>query len=288
MPDRKIPDLFTVYYMNDEKVFETTMLLGNVIVTGSSSETSSSVGGDGAVGAEGGFKLPIFSKLGVDIQGELHGEKQKKVVDTLAYVNTKSRMLSQIIRRCKTINMKTKSAKDKLTEGDLVYIDGLSLELINEEEIRSIMMLTNGILDGFTIPESGNLDLGHMVQSFLHNGAAFKLIGKYGHDKKPLYMKIPLDGKDMFESKYTIDDLLIGRVGVVGICKGLLTPDKLKSPLDYFQNSKTASHITANVIECGEEEASTGCVDEEDGEKGIYIDVFAVIQSIALNDGGGK
>lgn len=295
MPAEDHPDFFTVYYMNEEKVFEATMLLDNEVATGSSRESGSSFGGEGDVEAKGGAKIPILTSFDFDVQGNLHGEKQKKVVDTLVYVNTKSRMLSRLIEHCVTKDGKGKSdgksPEVDLAEGDLVYINGLSLELINEEEIRSIMMLTNGFLDGFTIPESGNLDLGHMVQSFLHNGAAFKLLGRSGSCKKPLYMKIPLDGKDMFESKYTIDDLLIGKVGVVGVCKGEITPDKLKSPLDYFQKSKTANHITAitaNVVECGEEETSAENVEERGGEEGIYIDVFALIQSISLNNGGGK
>ena len=292
MPAEDYSNYFTVYYMNEEKVIETTMLLNNEITTDSSRESASSFGGEGDVEAKGGAKIPILTKLDIDVEGNLHGEKQKKVVDNLVYVNTKSRMLSQIIKRCKIIDIKEKtgseSFKSDLTEGDLVYINGLSLELINEEEIHGIMVLAKGALDGLTIPESGNFDLGHMVQSILKNGAAFKLLGRFKSREEPLYMKIPLDGEDMFESKYTIDDLLIGEVGVVGVCKGEITPDKMKSPLDYFQKSKTTNHVTATVVECGEEEMSAKNVEGKDGEEGTYIDVFALIQSISLNNGGEK
>ena len=51
MPAEDHPDFFTVYYMNEEKVFEATMLLDNEVATGGSRESGSSFGGDGDVEA---------------------------------------------------------------------------------------------------------------------------------------------------------------------------------------------------------------------------------------------
>ena len=77
-----------------------------------------------------------------------------------------------------------------------------------------------GTLDGFTVPESGGLDIGHMFQSIVKVGASFKLRGEAGHGcGGPILLKIPIDSGSLFESGYSIDDLLIGKVGVVGICK---------------------------------------------------------------------
>ena len=64
MPAEDHPDFFTVYYMNEEKVFEATMLLDNEVATGSSRESGSSFGGDGDVDAKGGAKIPILTSLG--------------------------------------------------------------------------------------------------------------------------------------------------------------------------------------------------------------------------------
>ena len=92
-----------------------------------------------------------------------------------------------------------------------------------------------GTLDGFTVPESGGLDIGHMFQSIVKAGASFKLRGEAGHGcGGPILLKIPIDSGSLFESGYSIDDLLIGKVGVVGICKGKVTDD-LRSSFDYFQ-----------------------------------------------------
>ncbi|MEQ2957476.1 hypothetical protein [Slackia piriformis] len=63
---------------------------------------------------------------------------------------------------------------------------------------------------GTSVPDAGDLDIGRMIQSFIGDGAAFKLRGNRTRRRTPLYSKIPLDGEEMFESGYTIDDLLIG------------------------------------------------------------------------------
>lgn len=100
------------------------------------------------------------------------------------------------------------------------------------------MAIMSGTFDGITVSDAGDLDIGHMMQSFIGDGAAFKLRGNRARRRTPLYAKIPLDGEEMFESGYTIDDLLIGKVGIVGICKGKITPAQMKSP-SITSNSQT-------------------------------------------------
>lgn len=279
MATGSIPELFTVYYMNQQKVFETRMLLDNKLKTGGSQECQETTGGSAEADLEGGFDPPILTKLKAKVTGEAHHEKQEKIVDTLEFVNTKSRMLADIIQHCITPeNGKT------FTEGNLVYIGGVSLELINEEEIRGIMAIMSGTFDGIMVPDAGNLDIGRMLQSFIGDGAAFKLCGKRTGRNTPLYAKIPLDGEGMFESKYTIDDLLIGQVGIVGICKGKISPVELKSPLDYFQKPNKSKPAPAGVVECDEGIAcpENSC-HEPYAKKGYYIDVLAIIQAVSFN-----
>ena len=86
----------------------------------------------------------------------------------------------------------------------------------------------------------------------------------------------------MFESGYTIDDLLIGKVGVVGICKGKIDPKHMKSPLDYFQQPKgPTSDLPDDVIECSEElEPSIAKGGNGHTESGYYIDILAIIQAV--------
>ena len=145
------------------------------------------------------------------------------MVDTLEYIHTKSRMLSDIIARCNIFE------GNSVNEGDLVYIDDVNLELLNEDEVRALVAIMTGTFDGFTVPEAGGLDIGHMFQSIVKAGASFKLRGEAGHGcGGPILLKIPIDSGSLFESGYSIDDLLIGKVGVVGICKGKVKTDDLR------------------------------------------------------------
>lgn len=276
---KPIPNLFTVYYMNHQKVFETRMLLDNKLKTSSSEENQSGLATGATLSTEAEFNPPLLAKLKAKLEGSVSHDKQEKVVDTLEYVNTNSRMLLDIMKHCRV-----PENGERLAEGDLTYIGDVSLELINEEEIRGIMAIMSGTFDGIIVPDAGNLDIGHMMQSFIGNGAAFKLKGRRTRRKTSLYAKIPLDGNDMFESRYTIDDLLIGKVGVVGICKGMISPEQMKSPLDYFQQPKRSkSELSNDVIECTEgQDDSTAKDDNDHTESGYYIDILAIIQAVAF------
>ena len=276
-PQVQTPELFTVYYMNQDKVFEMRMLLDNRLRTGHTGEQTGSTSSEANINAEAGAKVPFLTELQGNIEGKIGHEKQTKMVDTLEYIHTKSRMLSDIIARCNIFE------GNSVNEGDLVYIDDVNLELLNEDEVRALVAIMTGTFDGFTVPESGGLDIGHMFQSIVKAGASFKLRDKAGHGcSDPILLKIPIDSGSLFESGYSIDDLLIGKVGVVGICKGKVKTDDLRSSFDYFQTKdKQQPSEDDGFIECAEGTGreSEGPRGEDDG-KPTYIDVLSIIQAV--------
>ena len=276
-PQAQTPELFTVYYMNQDKVFEMRMLLDNRLRRGHTGEQTGSTSSEANINAEAGAKVPFLTELQGNIEGKIGHEKQTKMVDTLEYIHTKSRMLSDIIARCNIFE------GNSVNEGDLVYIDDVNLELLNEDEVRALIAIMTGTFDGFTVPESGGLDIGHMFQSIVKAGASFKLRGKAGHGcGGPILLKIPIDSGSLFESGYSIDDLLIGKVGVVGICKGKVKTDDLRSSFDYFQTKdKQQPSEDDGFIECAEGTGreSEGPRGEDDG-KPTYIDVLSIIQAV--------
>ena len=276
-PQAQTPELFTVYYMNQDKVFEMRMLLDNRLRRGHTGEQTGSTSSEANINAEAGAKVPFLTELQGNIEGKIGHEKQTKMVDTLEYIHTKSRMLSDIIVRCNIFE------GNSVNEGDLVYIDDVNLELLNEDEVRALVAIMTGTFDGFTVPESGGLDIGHMFQSIVKAGASFKLRGKAGHGcGGPILLKIPIDSGSLFESGYSIDDLLIGKVGVVGICKGKVKTDDLRSSFDYFQTKdKQQPSEDDGFIECAEGTGreSEGPRGEDDG-KPTYIDVLSIIQAV--------
>lgn len=276
-PQVQTPELFTVYYMNQDKVFEMRMLLDNRLRTGHTGEKTGTTSSEANINAEADAKVPILTELQGCIEGKIGHEKQTRMVDTLEYIHTKSRMLSDIIARCNIFE------GNSANEGDLVYIDDVNLELLNEDEVRALVAIMTGTLDGFTVPESGGLDIGHMFQSIVKAGASFKLRGEAGHGcGGPILLKIPIDSGSLFESGYSIDDLLIGKVGVVGICKGKVKTNDLRSSFDYFQTKdKQQPSEVDDFIECTEDASAEpeGPQDEADG-KPTYIDVLSIIQAV--------
>ena len=67
-----------------------------------------------------------------------------------------------------------------------MYIDNVSLSLLNEDEVRTLITIMSGTFDGITVPEAGGLNVGHLFQSFIKSGTSFKLIGKIEGGNTPM------------------------------------------------------------------------------------------------------
>lgn len=284
--EAEVTDLFTVYYMNHSKVYEMRMLLNNKIYKEGASEEEKATSGNAKLHAEGETKVPLFPKFSGKADANLGHEKRTKLIDTLEYINTKSRMLAEIKRNCLSFD------GNKRKEGDLVYIDNVSLSMLNEDEVRTLITIMSGTFDGITIPEAGGLDVGHLFQSFIKSGTSFKLVGKIegansgnSSNTSDIILKIPIDGTDLFESGYSVDDLLIGKVGIIGICKGKVKLSDLRSSYEYFQTKgKTTEPEDDGFIDGSAKERTDNQVDdsiiEEEESVATYIDVIAVIQAV--------
>lgn len=271
--NQKQPALFTIYYMNQEKVFEMRMLIDNQIRTKSTAEQSNddNLSADLDIGADTG--LPFISKLKGSLNGQIGRDKQSKIIDTLEYINTKSRLLSEVINRCAVLK------PGKFFEGQLVYVKNVDLMLLNEAEVRSFIPIMAGTFNGINLPEAGGLDIGNMLQSLLKTSASFKLRGTtdIGVD---VLVKIPIDGDNLFEGRYSIDDLLIGHVDLVGICKGKIKPAQLRDSYEYFQMQNTNKEIEGFIDSNQSEDEKMPQKQDIDNKEAVYIDVLAIIQPV--------
>lgn len=77
MPENKIPGLFTVYYMNQQKVFETRMLLDNKLKTTSSKENQNGTTKRASLNAEAELNPPFLTNSGQNSK-EASGTKNKR------------------------------------------------------------------------------------------------------------------------------------------------------------------------------------------------------------------
>lgn len=89
-PQAQTPELFTVYYMNQDKVFEMRMLLDNRLRTGHTGEQTDTTSSEANINAEAGAKVPFLTELQGSIEGKVGHEKQTKMVNTLEYIHTKA------------------------------------------------------------------------------------------------------------------------------------------------------------------------------------------------------
>lgn len=64
---------------------------------------------------------------------------------------------------------------------------------------------------------------------------AYKLKGEISGIPENLLIKIPLTFESEFESSYSVDDLFVGKVSVVGLYKGTIKVDDLRNSFQYFQ-----------------------------------------------------
>lgn len=264
-------NFFNIYYINLSKVYELAMMKNNKIVNSLKRETID--------GKE--YKDSIDSKISAgysDLVGASINENEvlkkyqsKKIVESLEIKTTKSILLRRIIDCC----IKTNEDKTNFDNGDLVYIDNVELSLLNEETIRAAKILRNDAIKGMTYE---GLDLNNLANSILKD--YFYLLSGEGSNKENILFKIPISSGEDFENSYCIDDLLIGKVSIIGIYRGKVKPKQIKSTFtsfSNFDNSNSFSYETSDNL--SEKSTYIDTINKIEDEFS-FIDIIAVIQKV--------
>lgn len=232
--DNPEPQCFNIYYLNFSKVYEISMMIDNVIPSSIQREKTNSRDRLNKKTAS------ISSSIGTNSQQYLARIKSvignetsqrsinsSKLIESLDVKTTKSVLLRQIVDRCKSV-----SKFDGTQEGDLVKLDSVALKILNEDNLRQILMLRKDALKGFRIE---GMDINNLISSLLQD-YSYILYGELTTGEV-IVLKIPLEIQDEFESKYNVDDLLIGHVSVIGLYKGSVT--------ENFITSNTFNYLSA-------------------------------------------
>lgn len=269
-------NFFNIYYINLSKVYELAMMKNNKIVNSLKRETID--------GKE--YKDSIDSKISAgysDLIGASINENEvlkkyqsKKIVESLEIKTTKSILLRRIIDCC----IETNKDKTNYGNGDLVYIDNIELSLLNEETIRAAKILRNDAIKGMTYE---GLDLNNLANSILKD--YFYLLSGEGSNNENILFKIPISNGEDFENSYSIDDLLIGKVSIIGIYRGKVKPKQIKSTFSSFSNfdnnnnndDNSFSYETSDNL--SEKSNYIDTINEIDDEFS-FIDIIAVIQKV--------
>ena len=268
--------IFNIYYLNFSKVYEIAMILNNKIIKTITSEVLN--------GKENGKQRN--SKLSVNYMnnikseiGEINSAKtysSDKIIETLEVKTTKSILLRDILDNCKIFN-----SNDGLAVGDLIYISDINLELENETEIRSFKILRNDAISGLKYE---GVDISNLVNSML-NDYAYTLTGKNDNLKNDILFKIPMLNGNEFESLYSINDLLIGKVDIVGIYRGKVKKSALKDNVSVFnvdENYKDTkkTKVKISVSDGNEEENTINDKILNFDQEYEFIDIIAIVQKV--------
>ncbi|WP_211240586.1 hypothetical protein [Adhaeribacter aquaticus] len=223
--------IFNIYYINFPKVYEIKMMLGNIILLNKELESNKNTEGAAELGAKFDIGNKFFKLFNVEGEGKgrVAGSSAQKVLETFEVKTTKSVILNDVIENSITIE-----TFENVKEGELIRIDNVSLSLENEPELRLVKLFTNNAFKGLTVPGANEFDMNNLFNSMFKD-YAYKLKGKVLSIEENILIKIPLTFESEFESSYSVDDLFIGKVSLVGLYKGKIKLGDLKNSLEFFQ-----------------------------------------------------
>lgn len=285
--DRKKSKDFNIYYLNFSKVYEMAMMINNVILTKIETDKSSSFeeqyGFTSSFSAQGTKRFLDGIKASISADTKETSTSSSKVVESLDVKTTKSILLRRVIEQCSSV-----TTFDDSAEGDLVKVDRVKLELLDEESLRQFLILRRDALKGMRVE---GMEVNNLVSSMLQDYAYILKGIVYDENMKnvvsEIIIKIPMEIQSEFENKYSIDDLLIGHVSIVGIYKGIMQEDFITSnTFTYLQEvgaRRKKEKETANkIIKSNSQPASLNPNPPKGDENYHFIDTLAIIQDVAF------
>lgn len=266
--------LFNIYYLNLSKVYELAMILDNMVLKNMTREISNSKENIKERKAELGVNYMNTLNSSVGENNSVKSSISNKVIETLDIMTTKSVLLRNILGTC----IKIGEGNTDINVGDLVYIDDVRFTLENETELRAFKMLRNDAIKGLNYE---GLDLNNLITSIL-NDYSYNLVGNSKSLEKKILLKIPMLAGSEFENLYTIDDLLIGSVSIIGIYRGITKLSELKNSFNILKNidSSGSEKKGFNYEESDGLNLKEKSIRINDAEDYYFIDIIAIIQNV--------
>ena len=282
---QKTIKLFNIYYINYQKVFEICMLINNERVDKEELTYRDEYSNGYTIGAN----VSINKKMGnilPSVSRENSNTKTYEYKELQEIKNTNSTYLNEIINVCKDQDNKD------LKNGDLVKIDNVKLKIINKTEIAQINSMLAGVFNGnkITTDSDGqifNIDI-NAISNILLKDYKYNLKGTTDNLKN-FYISIPVKAEKEFENDYSIYDLEIGEVNIIGIYR----TDKYKyddtSTFNYLQ--KLGSEDIPTNIMGDELFKSNTTIEKNDKDLSkkegyyTYVDLIAIVQDLNIKGG---
>lgn len=273
-------ELFNTYYINYPKVFEIAMLINNKIKINAEESIKKQKGYKQSYGIESSFntkKLPIKGELGGEYS-ELTNHEYKEIQEIK---NTNSTYLREILKKCK----KVENLKD-LQNGDLVKIDNVKLKIWNNEEILQANSIISGAFNGNTVDtysdgQAFKINVNSLTNMILKDYKYYLMCTK---GKEKFYIDIPMKAEKEFENEYSIYDLEIGLVNIIGIYRTEYYDPENKTTYSKLQELGNKQNIEIDEMKSSRETKENRQESIKLG-KAPYIDLIAIIQDLSFENG---
>ena len=281
--------IFNIYYINFPKVYEIKMMLSNIISKAKEVTQNAERGTEEDIRAKFGFKFLDFLNLGVDSGNKTKGSNSEKVLETFEVKTTKSIILNDLVEKSNKI-----SNCNSAQEGELILIDNVTLSLENEAELRTIKLFTSGAFKDMTVPGAKGFDMTNLFNSIFKD-YAYKIKGTIGNNTDEILIKIPITFENEFESSYSVDDLFVGKVAILGLYKGKIKIEELRNSFQFFAEignmQKMHSSIQSEDDEIQESQYPIPARESDynyfrssgDGKDYHYIDLLAIVQTVNIH-----
>ena len=273
-------ELFNTYYINYPKVFEIAMLINNKIKLNAEESIKKQKGYKQNYGIESSFninKLPIKGDLGGEYS-ELTNHEYKEIQEIK---NTNSTYLREILEKCKKVEN-----LNNLHNGDLVKIDNVKLKIWNNEEILQANSIISGAFNGNTVDtysdgQAFKINVNSLTNMILKDYKYYLMCTK-GEEK--FYIDIPMSAEKEFENKYSIYDLEIGLVNIIGIYRTEYYDPENKTTYSKLQELGNKQNIEIDEMKSSRE-TKENRQDSIKLGKAPYIDLIAIIQDLSFENG---
>ena len=279
-PKADSKELFNTYYINYPKVFEIVMLINNKIKINAEESIKKQKGYKQGYGIESSFNIKRLPVKG-DFGGEYSESTNHEYKEIQEIKNTNSTYLREILKKCKKVeNLK------ELHNGDLVKIDNVKLKIWNNEEILQANSIISGAFNGNTVDtysdgQAFKINVNSLTNMILKD-YKYYLICTKGEER--FYIDIPMKAEKEFENEYSIYDLEIGLVNIIGIYRTENYDPKNKTTYSKLQELGNKQNVEIDEMKSSREtKASVNPL--IDLEKAPYIDLIAIIQDLSFKNG---
>lgn len=286
-------DMFNIYYINNEKASEISMLFDNKIVEKITRIQNREIvfDGDAGITANGMSKIPVVGQYlpSGDLSGSLSRNRTNRVEDTVKVVSSKSTILKPIYEKAKEVRR-----LDDSKVGNLVKIKDVYLTVVNADEVMGTRALMSGLMSRVPVEGIGDVNLTSLME-VIFKGSSYVLCGKLPHrfgKEEDMMLKIPMSAENEMESQYSISDIEIGKVTILGIYRGEFERRDIELKINRMmalndtnkenKENSTKSNDEGSDIEDGVLEENKKNIFNSSVQKSKvhYIDVIAIIQEL--------